>query len=54
MFVVNMATCNNMKELTYEGTNFLRQRLVLSCLSGKKFKITNIRPKDENPGVRGM
>ncbi|XP_018012704.1 RNA 3'-terminal phosphate cyclase-like protein [Hyalella azteca] len=39
------------KDLVYEGCNFLRQRLVLSCLSGKKVKINNIRAKDECPGV---
>lgn len=44
--------CASKKELQYEGSNFLRQRLVLSCLSGNKVKITNIRSKDENPGVR--
>ncbi|MBN3325253.1 RCL1 protein, partial [Atractosteus spatula] len=38
--------------LTYEGCNFLRQRLVLSTLSGKRVKIRNIRYKDDNPGLR--
>ncbi|XP_067429977.1 RNA 3'-terminal phosphate cyclase-like protein [Thunnus thynnus] len=38
--------------LTYEGCNFFRQRLVLSTLSGKRVKITNIRSKDDNPGLR--
>lgn len=39
--------------LTYEGCNFLRQRLVLSTLSGKRVKIKNIRSKDDEPGLRG-
>uniref|UniRef100_A0A3P8QT09 RNA 3'-terminal phosphate cyclase-like protein n=1 Tax=Astatotilapia calliptera TaxID=8154 RepID=A0A3P8QT09_ASTCA len=38
--------------LTYEGCNFLRQRLVLSALSGKRVKIKNIRSKDDEPGLR--
>ncbi|XP_030640845.1 RNA 3'-terminal phosphate cyclase-like protein [Chanos chanos] len=41
-----------MASLTYEGCNFFRQRLVLSTLSGKRVKIRNIRPKDDNPGLR--
>uniref|UniRef100_A0A2P2I5U9 RNA 3'-terminal phosphate cyclase-like protein n=1 Tax=Hirondellea gigas TaxID=1518452 RepID=A0A2P2I5U9_9CRUS len=40
------------KTLTFQGINFLRQRLVLSCLSGKKIHITDIRSKEEKPGVR--
>lgn len=39
--------------LAYDGCNFFRQRLVLSTLSGKRVKISNIRSKDENPGLRG-
>lgn len=42
------------KPLTYEGCNFLRQRLVLSTLSGKPVKIKGIRSKDDNPGLKGM
>ncbi|XP_066566830.1 RNA 3'-terminal phosphate cyclase-like protein [Amia ocellicauda] len=44
----NMASYN----LTYEGCNFFRQRLILSTLSGKRVKIRNIRSKDDNPGLR--
>ena len=38
-------------ELVYEGSNYLRQRLVLSTLSGKTIKIKKIRDKDEYPGL---
>ncbi|KAM9440788.1 RNA 3'-terminal phosphate cyclase-like protein [Clarias gariepinus] len=41
-----------MASLSYEGCNFLRQRLVLSTLSGKRVKIRNIRARDDNPGLR--
>ncbi|XP_053474008.1 RNA 3'-terminal phosphate cyclase-like protein [Ictalurus furcatus] len=41
-----------MASLSYEGCNFLRQRLVLSTLSGKRVKIRNIRSRDDNPGLR--
>uniref|UniRef100_A0A6J0U929 RNA 3'-terminal phosphate cyclase-like protein isoform X1 n=1 Tax=Pogona vitticeps TaxID=103695 RepID=A0A6J0U929_9SAUR len=39
--------------LSYVGCNFLRQRLVLSTLSGRPVKIRKIRAKDDNPGLRG-
>uniref|UniRef100_A0AAR2LM64 RNA 3'-terminal phosphate cyclase-like protein n=1 Tax=Pygocentrus nattereri TaxID=42514 RepID=A0AAR2LM64_PYGNA len=42
----------SMAALTYEGCNFLRQRLVLSTLSGKRVKIRNIRSRDDEPGLR--
>ncbi|XP_071864630.1 RNA terminal phosphate cyclase 1 [Bombus fervidus] len=38
--------------LTYEGCNYLRYRLLLSTLSGKPVRITNIRVKDDDPGVK--
>ncbi|XP_028567765.2 RNA 3'-terminal phosphate cyclase-like protein [Podarcis muralis] len=38
--------------LSYVGCNFLRQRLVLSTLSGRPVKIRRIRAKEENPGLR--
>ena len=31
----------------------MRQRLVLSTLSGRPVKIRKIRAKDDNPGLRG-
>nr|CAB3265499.1 RNA 3'-terminal phosphate cyclase-like protein [Phallusia mammillata] len=37
--------------LEYEGCNYLRQRLILSTLSGKSVRIKKIRHKDENPGL---
>lgn len=40
-------------ELTYRGSNFLKQRLLLSTLSGKPVRITDIRSLDEEPGLRG-
>nr|XP_033781473.1 RNA 3'-terminal phosphate cyclase-like protein isoform X1 [Geotrypetes seraphini] len=38
--------------LSYEGCNFLRQRLVLATLSGRSVKIRRIRARDESPGIR--
>uniref|UniRef100_A0A673VDR9 RNA terminal phosphate cyclase like 1 n=1 Tax=Suricata suricatta TaxID=37032 RepID=A0A673VDR9_SURSU len=38
--------------LSYAGCNFLRQRLVLSTLSGRPVKIRKIRARDDNPGLR--
>ncbi|XP_071799447.1 RNA 3'-terminal phosphate cyclase-like protein [Asterias amurensis] len=38
--------------LKYEGCNFFRQRLVLATLSGKSVRITKIRAKDDDPGLR--
>ncbi|XP_029169505.1 RNA 3'-terminal phosphate cyclase-like protein [Nylanderia fulva] len=40
------------KVLTYEGSNYFRYRLLLSTLSGKPVRITNIRTKDDNPGLK--
>lgn len=38
--------------LRFEGSNFLRQRLILATLSGRPVVITQIRPQDEEPGLR--
>lgn len=38
--------------LRYQGSAFLRQRLVLSTISGRPVIISDIRPKDEQPGLR--
>lgn len=38
--------------LTYRGSNFLKQRLVLSTLSGKPVRIVDIRSSDAEPGLR--
>jgi len=40
------------KPLTYKGSNFLRQRLCLATVSGRPLVITDIRPQDEEPGLR--
>uniref|UniRef100_A0A0N4ZR32 RNA 3'-terminal phosphate cyclase-like protein n=1 Tax=Parastrongyloides trichosuri TaxID=131310 RepID=A0A0N4ZR32_PARTI len=40
------------EQLTYSGSNFLRQRLAYSLISGRGVKIIDIRYKDENPGIR--
>ena len=47
-FVFNMAA-----DLSFEGCNFLRQRLVLATLSGKSVKIRNIRANEDDPGLKG-
>jgi len=36
----------------YNGCNFLRQRLVLSTLTSKPVKISKIRFKEDDPGIR--
>lgn len=38
---------------TYRGSNFLKQRLILSTLSGKPIRIVDIRHLDTAPGLRG-
>ena len=38
--------------MEYEGSNFLRLRLVLATLSGKSLRITKIRAKDTSPGLK--
>ncbi|XP_032680421.1 probable RNA 3'-terminal phosphate cyclase-like protein [Odontomachus brunneus] len=38
--------------LIYKGSNYLRYRLLLSTLSGKPVKITDIRTKDNDPGLK--
>ncbi|XP_024878230.1 probable RNA 3'-terminal phosphate cyclase-like protein [Temnothorax curvispinosus] len=40
------------KILIYEGSNYLRYRLLLSTLSGKAVKIVNIRTKNDDPGLK--
>ncbi|PIK51705.1 RNA 3'-terminal phosphate cyclase-like protein [Apostichopus japonicus] len=40
------------KPLTYEGSNYFRQRLILATLSGRSVKINRIRSKDHDPGLR--
>jgi RNA 3'-terminal phosphate cyclase-like protein len=37
----------------FSGHQHLRQRLVLSILSGKYVRIDKIRSDDKNPGLRG-
>lgn len=38
--------------LSYKGCNYFRQRLVLSVLSTKPIRITDIRAQDDEPGLR--
>ncbi|XP_076174135.1 RNA terminal phosphate cyclase 1 [Ptiloglossa arizonensis] len=40
------------KVLTYKGCNYLRYRLLLSTLSGKPVRITDIRITDDDPGLK--
>lgn len=42
----------SLKPVSYDGCNYLRQRLVLATLSGKNVKIKKIRSKDDNPGLK--
>lgn len=39
--------------IEFSGHELFRQRLVLSCVSGKPIKIINIRSNEENPGLKG-
>ena len=39
--------------LTYRGSNFLKQRLILSTLSGKPIRIIDIRSLSQEPGLSG-
>ena len=39
--------------LNFKGCSHFRQRIVCATLSGKAVRITDIRSKDEQPGVRG-
>lgn len=38
---------------SFSGHQYLRQRLVLSVLSGKPVRIDKIRSDDKNPGLQG-
>ncbi|XP_050514694.1 probable RNA 3'-terminal phosphate cyclase-like protein [Diabrotica virgifera virgifera] len=38
--------------LLYKGSNYLRQRLILSVLSGKPVQISEIRIQEDEPGLR--
>ena len=40
--------------LSFSGHQYLRQRLVLSVLSGKSVRIDKIRFADKNPGLQGV
>jgi hypothetical protein len=39
--------------LTFEGANYLRLRLVLSTLTTKSVRITEIRSTHDAPGLKG-
>ena len=41
------------KPQSYEGCNYLRQRLVLATLSSRPVKITKIRADSDEPGLKG-
>lgn len=38
--------------LVYKGSNFFRQRLLLSTLSGRAMRIEEIRSSHDDPGLR--
>lgn len=42
-----------MSSLNYEGCNYFRMRVLLSTLSGKSIRISQIRPEDDDPGLKG-
>ena len=37
--------------LLYEGCNYLRQRLVLSTLSGRPVRVRGVREGEDSPGL---
>lgn len=40
-------------KVIFKGSNFFRQRLVLSILSGKTIYIEDIRNEEDKPGLKG-
>ena len=42
------------KPITFEGSNYFRQRLVLATLSSRSVRIVNIRRNEEEPGLKGI
>lgn len=46
------ATASRPAPLRYRGSNWLRQRLCLATVSGRPVVISDIRPRDEDPGLR--
>ena len=44
---------NWMKPLVFQGHRFLRQRLLLSVLSGIPIKVEKIRAEQSQPGLKG-
>lgn len=46
-----MSTKNN--RLFFRGSNYFRQRITLSILSGKAIEIDDIRADFDEPGLRG-
>ena len=49
--IIKATNNENKGVLEYEGSNFLRARLVLATLSGRPIRIRQIRTKEENPGL---
>lgn len=47
------AVSNEGNLLKFHGSNYLKQRLILSILSGKSVHIVDIRSQDDQPGLRG-
>lgn len=44
---------DNSNVLCFKGSNYMRQRLLLSVVSGKAIRITDIRTRDDEPGLKG-
>ncbi|XP_075211178.1 putative RNA 3'-terminal phosphate cyclase-like protein [Lycorma delicatula] len=43
---------DNSDVLCFKGSNYMRQRLLLSVVSGKAIRITDIRTPDDEPGLK--
>lgn len=48
------SSVENSNLLNFHGSNFFKQRLILSVLSGKPIHIVDIRKDDDEPGLKGF
>lgn len=44
----------NTAELRFEGCNLFRSHVCFSLLSGRSVTIVDIRPMDDDPGIKGL
>jgi len=51
-FYKRIMPSRSIKTQEFSGSNYLRQRLVLATLTSKTVRISNIRPRDDDPGLQ--